>query len=138
MPRARKELTDTAVRKLGPPARGQVERCDALGPGFGIGIPEKGAKSWVLMCRINGRRRRAALGTYPAISLAEARDPARDIKIQAKRGLDPVEEERRRKAEAQRQPMGFKAMAQLFIERYAKKRTGSWKQAEPIFGNASV
>lgn len=63
-----------------------------------------GSRSFFVMTRRAGSSRvmRLTLGRYPAISLADARDAARDVLVKASRGIDPrarvVEEKARRKA----------------------------------------
>jgi len=43
------------------------------------------------------RRRDMGLGSYPEVSLAEARDKARDLRRQVRNGIDPLEQKRREK-----------------------------------------
>lgn len=59
---------------------------------------------------IAGRRREIGLGGYPDVTLAQARERARDAKEQISRGIDPVEERRAIRAQlaaAQRSSMTF-------------------------------
>lgn len=48
------------------------------------------AKSWVLRVQVHGRRRDIGLGSIAVLSLAEARDKARELRRIAKRGGDPI------------------------------------------------
>jgi len=75
------------------------------------------------MYRVRGdkRLRRATLGTYPTLTLADARDEARTDLRAAAKGRDPASE---RKAERQAETFG--ELAEDYIERYAKKRKRSW------------
>src|SRR6516165_2360062 len=94
-------LTAKTVENIKPPAKGRVEYWDAALPGFGLRVTEKGAKSWTVLYRHNGRLRRATLGNYPAVSLADARRGARGMLIEIGNGTDPAAvkiEERRREA----------------------------------------
>lgn len=70
-------LTDTYIKSLKPRPK-RYEVFDAQLPGFGIRVAASGRKSWIVFGRQNGRRLRATLGTYPQISLAEAREGATD------------------------------------------------------------
>ena len=72
-----KRLTARAVDAILPPENGRVEYWDATFPAFGLRVTEKGSKSWVLMYRREGRLRRFTVGSYPRLSLADARDKAR-------------------------------------------------------------
>jgi integrase len=70
-------LTDIAVRNLKAPAKGQKTYFDDALSGFGVRVSQGGVKSFVL---VSGRsRRRSTLGRYPVISLASARDKAKEL-----------------------------------------------------------
>src|SRR5262249_17498428 len=73
--------------------------------------------------------RRYTLGTYPVLSLAEARSRARVLLQQVATGLDPAsvkQQERRERADT------FAALASLYLERHAKARKRSWHIDERI------
>lgn len=70
-------LSDTAIRNL-KPGRERYKVLDASQPGFGIRVSKTGIKSWIVFGRINGKRSRKTLGTYPSLSLADARIRARE------------------------------------------------------------
>ena len=74
---ARMKLTAAAVERIKPPPAGRVEYWDALLPGFALRVTANGMKSWVVMYRVHGRRRRYTLGAYPKLSLAKARENAK-------------------------------------------------------------
>ncbi len=79
---ARKKFTDAAVKRFPTPKSGRVEHWDSLTPGFGIRITDKGRRSWVMMTRAfdpnQGKKTlaRFTLGTYPLMSLSDARKAA--------------------------------------------------------------
>jgi len=88
-----RKLTEFTLAHAKAPAAGRIELWDALLPGFGLRITDKGNKSWILMYRLGGRtapKRRLTLGTYPGVSLAEARDLARAALALVERGTDPA------------------------------------------------
>jgi len=85
----KKSLTDAAVQRLKPPPKGQVDHFDMGYPGLALRISYGGGKSFVYFYRIGARLRRMTLGTYPAISLAEAREAWRDARQDVKAGRDP-------------------------------------------------
>ena len=131
--RPRKTLTHLRVKRLEPPKVGQVDHFDAALPGFALRVTTKGHKSWVLFYRIGGRQRRFTIGSYPAIELAEAREEAREAIRQVAKGIDPATVRAQQKAKAERQPDTFAAVADLFVKRYAKPKTRSWRETERIF-----
>ncbi|SDJ58180.1 tyrosine-type recombinase/integrase [Aliiruegeria lutimaris] len=69
--------------------------------GLQVQITASGSKSWLLRTTIAGKRRSVGLGSYPEVSLAEARDRAREMKKLILDGVDPIEE-RKKKAKAVR------------------------------------
>jgi integrase len=85
------KLTDAAVQRFKAAAGNRVDHFDAGLPGFGLRVAgptprnPPGRKSWVLFYRIAGKQRRATLGSYPEMSLAEARAAA----ILIKAGKEP-------------------------------------------------
>ncbi|MEP3332123.1 integrase arm-type DNA-binding domain-containing protein [Sedimentitalea sp.] len=57
---------------------------------------------WILLVTIHGRRREMGLGTYPEVSLKEAREEAAKWRALVRRGLDPIKERERHRREAMR------------------------------------
>lgn len=62
------------------------------GDGFGLYllVSNSGSKSWMLRVQVNGRRRDIGLGSTDVLTLAEARDKARELRKIAKSGGDPI------------------------------------------------
>ncbi|TXC69609.1 DUF4102 domain-containing protein [Sphingomonas ginsenosidivorax] len=60
------------------------------GNGLLLVVKDSGAKSWLLRAQANGKRRDIGLGTYPAVSLADAREAAAQARKQMRAGEDPV------------------------------------------------
>ena len=65
----KKVLTDAAVKRLKAPDEGQVEIFDQGYPGLALRLSYGGRKAWTYFYRHNGKLKRMALGTYPALSL---------------------------------------------------------------------
>ncbi len=63
------------------PAKGQVTHWDAL-KGFGCRVSYGGSKTFIVMHGPRGRGRRTIIGTFPRVSLSEARWRARQILAQ--------------------------------------------------------
>ncbi len=58
-------------------------------PGFGVRIHHSGRKAYFIRYTVEGKRRRMNLGTYPALSLADARDKAKEVIGRIAAGADP-------------------------------------------------
>jgi integrase len=117
----RHKLTDAFLRNLKPPATGQVEYWDALTPGFGVRISYGGRKAFQALTRIDGRLQRFTLGSYPKLTLVEARDQAERIIKDAAKGVSPKdrEAEERSKAQAARRNT-VASVAEEFMADHAK------------------
>jgi integrase len=112
-------LTDRAVAALKPAQGGRrYQVMDAIVPGFGVRVTDRGARSFVLYTRYPGTpgpsRRR--LGKVGAMKLADAREKARRWLEMIDRGIDPTEEEERGRRDAQRRRENtFASVADDFI-----------------------
>src|SRR5258708_26456743 len=88
MPRLR--LTARTVEAARPPVTGRLELFDEGLPGFCIRITANDRRTACVFYRIGARLRRATLGTLPPLSLADARELAREALRQAALGHDPA------------------------------------------------
>jgi Arm DNA-binding domain len=86
----RRALTAASIDRTKPPTSGQVELFDKGFPGLALRISYGGGKSFVYFYRIGGKLRRMTLGTYPAISLAQAREAWRKARQDLAAGRDPA------------------------------------------------
>ena len=59
------------------------------GDGLELRVSPTFSKSWVLRVRFRGRRPEIGLGSFPNVSLADARDKARKVREAARDGRDP-------------------------------------------------
>jgi integrase len=117
------KFTARYVSTLKPPASGQKDHWDASMPGFGLRVSAGGQKSWVVMYRHEGVKRRYTIGNYPAMSLADAREQAADILRAVAHGADPAYSKKvARKAET------FADLAKEYLERHAKLKKRSWRK----------
>jgi integrase len=114
-------LTARFVANAPVPTSGRVEYFDKLTPGLALRITPNGARSWSLLYRHAGRKRRLTLGTPEKITLADARDLAADaLKLVAK-GKDPAKAKRDARA-----PGTVADMVDEFHKRYLKQlRSGA-------------
>ena len=117
----RHKLTDAFLRSVKTPAEGQTEYWDTLTPGFGVRVSYGGRRAFVVLTRINGKLHRFTIGSYPKLSLSEARDQAEKIIKDATKGVSPQEREaeERRKAQAHSRN-SFEAVAAEFMADHAK------------------
>ena len=82
-------LTELAIRKLEVTPGKRIELWDSKVPGFGMRVTPTGARSFVLMYRVNGHQHRMTLGQYPILTLAKAREKAITALQQVGDGIDP-------------------------------------------------
>ncbi len=104
---------------------------------FGLRVTETGAKSWQVMFRVQQpsgamKQRRMAIGTYPAISLSDAREKAREALLMVGRGVDPAEHHKDALKRLAETPTVSRAIDD-FIELYAKKKNRSWPETRRVF-----
>jgi integrase len=85
----KRPLTDAAVKRLKPPAKGQVDVVDAGYRGLALRLSYAGSKSWCFFFHRQGKLHRMTLGQYPTMSLAEAREAWRDARKEVQAGRDP-------------------------------------------------
>ena len=91
--------------------------------GFGVRVHQNGRKTYILRYSTDSSRRRMTLGTYPALSLVDARSKAKELIGRIARGKDPqAEKHAGRKAET------FGELAAEYLERYAKPQKRRWKE----------
>jgi integrase len=79
--------------------------------GLYMQVTPNGGKTWVLRVLVGEKRRDIGLGGFPTVTLAQARDKAREARDMISRGIDPVEERKAAKARlilAQQRGMLFK------------------------------
>jgi integrase len=118
-----KELTTVSVRKLRATASGWVERYDGASAsrGFGVRCRPDGLKTWIFLYTspIHHKRRRFTIGPVEAISLADARDIAIDLRRQVREGKDPSDAKTAsRTAAAQEGEAASKRSFRRVVEKY--------------------
>lgn len=148
MPKKVKELTAYQIRRLrkkpGFHAVGGVA-------GLHLNVSPTLASSWILRVTVGDRRRDVGCGGYPDTTLEQARSLARDIRLQIRNGIDPVEARR----EARNALRSAQAKAMTFDQAAAachasksqefknKKHRAQWLStittyASPVIGKLSV
>lgn len=113
MPKRVKELTALEVKRLEYPHEEKVAKRNKLLPvfrpvggvaGLHLQLTPGQGKSWILRYAVEAgidhwgrkkyKRRSLGLGSYPEVSLAQARDSAREAKVMIRDGRDPIKERR--------------------------------------------
>lgn len=111
MPKAAKELTALDVKRLVHPGKGRNVTYAVGGvSGLLLQVTPAGARTWLLRTVVGEKRRELGLGGFPDVTLAMARERARDAKDQIRRGVDPSEDRKATKAKlvaAQRRGLLF-------------------------------
>jgi integrase len=129
-PTEKGKLTDRFVRSAERvPKKGRKDWWDDQVPNFGLRVTANGARSYVMYLRWpgSGANSRRAIGDASKMSLAAARDRAREWHALVSRGVDPRDEARRiRAAEARERAVTFAGVAEDYIaESLADKRRGA-------------
>jgi integrase len=130
-----KTLTDRGIAALKPAVKGQrYVVSDALMPALVVRVTDKGNKTFLLGARYPNSKNfiRRELGRVGILTLAEAREKARDWQKLLRDGIDPRDVERRKRIEAERKRGDtFASLAELYIARCVKSQR-SGVEAERI------
>jgi len=105
-------------RKLANAQAGKYED----GGGLRLVVSSAGARKWIFRFSIKGKRREMGLGSFPDVSLADARRKASECRLQAANGVDPIEA---RRVEPEAVPT-FTTCAARFIRTHRR----GWKNAK--------
>lgn len=89
MPKLAAPLTATQIKNAKPAAKA-VTLFDGVETGLHVLIQPNSTKTFRLKAKIEGKDRRLTVGTFPAMSLADAREEASKLKKQIKQGIDPT------------------------------------------------
>lgn len=121
-------LTEAAIRAAKPQA-GKVEYSLSDGDGLLFMVRETGAKRWVLRYWMNGKEKRAGLGSYPEVGLADARNLKVDFKRELAMGGNPSERKRKEKeATAKEEACKLMTFAKVAEEWYGQQVT-AWSSS---------
>ncbi|AMY11301.1 Putative prophage CPS-53 integrase [Luteitalea pratensis] len=121
----RVRLTDQRVTKLLADNAERKDVWDAGCEGLSLRIgPDKAV--WVVRYRVGRVRRRLTIGNVTRMTLAQARAMANKRLLVVDEGRDPVAEIQTDRANT------FEALAEFYIEHYAKPRKKSWANDQRI------
>jgi integrase len=123
----------------------------AAGDGLYLQVSSATVRSWIFRFQLNGRRREMGLGSFPLVSLAEARERTRVARQDLKEGRDPIEAKKAALAQAKldaAQAMTFRTCAQAYIDAHKagwrnEKHVAQWTAtlkayAYPVFGEVPI
>ena len=106
----------------------RIQIFDKDQPNLALRIAMSSVKSWSVVYKWNGRMKRFTLGTYPAVSLAEARGRAFDALRNVARGDDP----QTRKITV-REAGAFSELADQYMQEWSKINKRTWKEDQRQF-----
>jgi integrase len=120
----RRNLTIKAIEALKPaPSGGRYDIADAIVPGFGVRVTDKGKKSYILTARFPGSSNptRRTIADVGAMELTKAREVARVWLSQIAAGLDPQAERERARLEAAHRLATFGEVVQQFMTQHVRR-----------------
>ncbi len=110
-------LTDRAVKTAGAGRYGD-------GDGLQLVVSGNGRRKWVLRFQLNGARRDMGLGSYPAVTLSEARIAAAHARKLIAQNVDPLEARAASRKAAKPIPT-FDEIAKIVIAEAQRKSTNA-------------
>lgn len=128
MPKIAKELSALEVRRLSKPGWHAVGGVAGLllqiKPPNHAGVAT--SRSWILRVQVAGQRQPIGLGSYPQVTLAEAREQARKLSLEAKGGVNLLARKRAQKSAliaAASKNKTFRDCAEAYMEAHASDYT---------------
>ncbi len=139
------KFEDRTLRGLRvPDGKDRQEWSDTVVPGLRFRKSDKGHSSFSVVYRIKGQMKqdRRTIGPYPRITIARAREEAREDLNAASSGRDPKTLRSPQPEEPAPHAMTFAELFDLYLERHARENLMTWpdierkvrKDALPIIG----
>jgi integrase len=110
------KLTNQYISNLKPSDKRQ-ELQDEGTKGLALRLNVSGNKSFVYRYRFNDKVKRYTIGSYPEVSLAQARDKSKEITFNLSQGIDPLIEKRKNKDQFKGE-ITFAELSELYIKRH--------------------
>jgi integrase len=109
-------LSDLAIRRAKPDTNRTIKLSD--GGGLQLWITPRGSKLWRIAYRFDGKQKKLALGPYPVVTLAEAREQLEIAKRLLIRNIDPSTNRKdERRIAVERQADTFELIARELLEK---------------------
>ena len=125
--RAHLALTDIAIRNVKPGTK-PFKMGD--GGGMFLQVTPAGGKLWRLKYRIDGREKLLAIGTYPELSLSDARKRREEARELIAAGKDPSREKQRKKVQSRVQTENtFSAISAEYCKKRRRDGAKAWAPA---------
>ncbi len=121
------KLTDTSVKNAKPTDKPRKLMDEN---GLFLLINPNGSKLWRFRYRFNDKEKLLSLGSYPEISLADARKAQADMRKLLAKGVDPSQHRKQEKREEKRAVAAtFELVAREFLDNRVKggKNTEAWR-----------
>lgn len=144
MPKRIPPVTDRQLR-MAKPAEKDYKIFD--GAGLYLLVTTTGGKLWRLKYRLDGKEKTLAFGSYPEISLVDAREKRREARSLIAKVIDPREEKERLKSVAVPSGPTFEEVSREWHQKFK----GEWSQVHaqtildrlekdvfPYLGNSSI
>lgn len=125
MARRAKNLSALEVARLKEPGHYAVGGV----VGLYLYVGAAGAKSWVLRVMVGEKRRHMGLGSFPSVTLAQARDKARDARNAIDEGEDPIARREAARSRLQAEQATQKTFQQA-AEAYIDSHGDAWGNAK--------
>ncbi len=125
MPKIADELGPLGVSRIKEPGLHFVGGVQ----GLALHVTKTGARSWLLRVVVAGKRREMGLGNYPSVTLAGARDKAREARKLIHDGVDPIERQRSLQS-ALRAAAAAALTFEQCADRYIAANEAGWKNAK--------
>lgn len=115
-------FTKSSLQNLPYPDKGFVEYSDTEEKGLKLYVTANNTKTFYVRKSINGHTERVNIGNFPTLSVKNARDKAREIKVDIANNINPNEEKRKLQKE-----ITLGALFKKYMEDYSKIYKKSWK-----------
>ena len=134
-------LTEKAIIQAKPKEK-LYRLSDNIGNGLSLEVSPEGGKRWRFRYRFQGVAKMISLGTYPIVTLKEARDRAIEARREVEKGVDPAA-----KKKTHQVGKTFQDVAKEWFERFASTTTPTYaaevlsrleREVYPFIGNMSL
>jgi integrase len=115
-------LTEISIRGL-PKLDGRKEYADGKVDGLWLVVQSSGKKSWAVRYRHDGVKKKFTVGSYPAVTIAAARQKALAVLAEVAGGRDPAgvkQADLKARREARALEASFKAVVETFLDDHVK------------------